>query len=102
MTNRTNNPMRWTAAEHVAVYLPFVLLAIAILPSLCCRFSAVTFDFPESVSRDRSTFESDSKEPASRPAATQPATQSMTERVIDEDAVIDAVIDDLLREEPHK
>ena len=97
MANRTDNPVRWTAMEHIAVYLPFVLLAIAILPGLCCQFNAVKFDFPAPAHRDRTPIETDSNDPTTRPAR-----PSMTERVVDEDAVIDAVLADLMREEPNE
>jgi hypothetical protein len=95
MTTRTDNPMRWTAMEYVAVYLPLVLLGVILLPQLCCQFNAVKFDFPASVSTDDRTA-------VERRPTTQPQCWSMTERVVNEDAVIDAVIDDLMREETHE
>lgn len=107
MTKRRNNAARqtsieWTTSERIAVCLPLLLFALAVLPSMCCQFNAVKFDFPASVRPHDDAGKSDANELTTRPAATQPARPSLSDRVINEDAVIDAVLDDLMREDGNR
>lgn len=104
MTDRTNNPERWTVAEHVAVYLPLAVVGLLLFGQACCEMNAVKFEFPAS-SRERTPVESRSNASTTRPAARSdkrpvaPARSSFSDRVVDEDAVIDAVVDDLMAED---